>query len=73
MSPNGMINVVTRVHWGYTGIYTDSIGTPWSQLNYGVSDITPPDPLSFVSFESLTLDLVTNWLNQVFGSLDSSK
>ena len=65
-----MTNVVTRVHWGYTGIYIDNTGKPWSQLIYGVSDINAPDPIAFTPFESLTLDVVTNWLNQVLNVSD---
>lgn len=67
---NGLTNVVTRVHWGYTGLYTDISGNPWSQLIYGVCDISSPDPSVFTPFESLTLDIVTGWLNQILNISD---
>lgn len=69
-SYNGLTNVVTRVHWGYTGLYIDNSGKSWSQLVYGVSDISAPDPMSFTPFEELTFDIVNNWLNQILNISD---
>jgi hypothetical protein len=51
-------NVVTTVHWRYTG--TDENGI--SADMYGAKSLDAPDPQNFTEFEDLDNETICNWL-----------
>lgn len=55
---NGMSNVVTSVQWSYEG--TDGAFTTAMS---GITDLPDPNPASFNTFETLTENVVSSWLD----------
>jgi hypothetical protein len=56
-----LTNVVKIVHWRYKA--TDEDG--YSTETFGAQSLDTPNQDAFVSYEELTFDLVTGWLEQI--------
>ncbi|HEX4179687.1 MAG TPA: hypothetical protein VHY32_02745 [Caulobacteraceae bacterium] len=62
-SMDGFTNVVTHVDY----ILTATRGGQGTAMPIAV-DLPPPDANTFVAFNSLTLDIVSGWVTDVYGS-----
>lgn len=63
VSEDGLSNVVKAVHWQYIGTDTDvDTGVETSGVIIGVTPLASPSSGSFTSYEDLTLETVSGWL-----------
>ena len=61
-------NVITTVHWRYTG--TDENGI--SADVYGAKGLNAPDPQNFTDFEDLDNKTICNWLGLDIEAMEES-
>jgi hypothetical protein len=55
---NGLTNVVKTINWAYRGALGEV-----ALETIGSVDVDPvDDPMTFIEFENLTTEMVTNWL-----------
>ena len=59
---NSLDNVVTEIHWQYSG----TTGS-YKQIQNDVTAIGSVAPADFVAYESLTKDIVTGWTTASLG------
>ena len=61
-------NVVYMIHWIYTASYIDQNNKTWQESMRGIEDIAYDPNITFISFENLTKDIVTSWLENDLGT-----
>lgn len=61
VSKDELTNVVETIHWRYAG--TDENGNIAD--NYGSESVGDPNPDQFTPFQELTLEVVSQWLEQI--------
>ena len=61
-----LTNVVSNVHWQYTGTYTSGSINLYDRY-VGVVSLDAPTSASFIPFESLTKETVGGWVMEKLG------
>jgi hypothetical protein len=60
----GLPNVINVIHWRYNATKVEGDKTYFAET-YGASNVSQPNPQTFIPYEDVTEQEIINWLEQI--------